>query len=126
MNKIFILPKDDLNGGLYRRIYLLVRKNRWTWQSIGTTFGLACGSLSILLGLPLWAGARFLAPSSFGSLLNVLSTVLLVLPIPLLAVGAYCLDLLEKKPPAIPLPVESRPSVPVRWPRLRPQRPHHN
>ena len=126
MGKIYVLQKDELGGELYRRIYLLIRKNRWTWQSVGATFGLASGSLSILLGLPLWAGAWFLAPSSFGSLPNVLSTVLLVLTIPLLAVGAYCLDLLEKQPPAIPLPVESRPAVAARRPRLRSGRPHNN
>ena len=126
MNEIFILPKDDLNGGLYRRIYLLVSKNRWTWQSVGATFGLAGGALSILLGLPLWAVARFLMPGSTGSFLNVLSTVLLVLTIPLLAFGAYFLDLLEKKPPALPLPVESRPAGPKRWSRLRLRHPQNN
>ena len=126
MGRIYVLQKDELGGELYRRIYLLVRKNRWTWQSIGATFGLASGLLSILLSLLLWAGARFLAPGSFGSLLNALSTVLMVLSLPLLALGAYCLDLLEKKPPVLPLPIESRSAGPSRWLRLRPRQPDTN
>lgn len=102
MNKIYRLREDDLGDVLYRRIYLLIRKNRWAWQSVGAAFGLAGGMFSILLGLLLWATVRFFAPSSYGSFLNVLSLVFFVLLFPLLALGAHCLDLLEKKPPLLP------------------------
>ena len=111
MNEIFILPKDELDGGLYRRIYLLVRKDRWSWQSAGATFGIAGGMLSIILGLWLWALVQFLAPVGFGSSLHLLSNIFLVIPLPLLAWGAYCLDLLEKRPPTLPLPAKSQVTV---------------
>ncbi|MGH9901349.1 MAG: hypothetical protein ACRD68_05935, partial [Pyrinomonadaceae bacterium] len=60
-----------------------------------------------------WASVGLFAPAgTLGAFLDVAGTVLFVLPLPLLALGAYCLDLLEKKPPALPLPAESRPDVP--------------
>jgi hypothetical protein len=71
MNKIYILPKDELGGDLYRRICFLVSKNRGTRQSIGAAFGLAAGMLSIILGALLWAVIVSLpAAGSLGSFLN--------------------------------------------------------
>ena len=111
MNKTYTLREDEIGGGLYRRIYLLVRKNRWTRQAIGATTGLAGGMLSIILGALLWAVVVSLpAPGSFRSFLNVLEIVLFALSLPLLALGASCLDLLEKKPPILPLPAKSQPA----------------
>ena len=125
MNKIYILQKDELGDELYDRIYLLIRKTGWTRQSMGATFGLAGGMLSIILGL-LWAVVRYLAPVSLGSLLNVLSNVFFMLSLPLLALGAYCLDLLEKRLPILPLPAESQSADSERWHGLRTQHPHNN
>jgi hypothetical protein len=97
MNKTYTLLEDDIGGELYRRIYLLVRKNRWTRPSIGATMGLAGGMLSIILGALLWAViVSHLASGSFGSFLNALEIVLFALSLPLLVLGTYCLDLLEK------------------------------
>ena len=108
MNTIYVLPKDELGGGIYRRIYLLIRKNRGDWAAAGATLGLACAMLSIILAALLWVVVPLLARSNFRSFLNVLDTAFFVLPLPLLALGAYCLDLLEKRQPALPLPTDSR------------------
>ena len=126
MNKIYVLPKDELGEELYLRIYLLIKKKRWAWAAIGATFGLAGGMLSIASGTLLWAILPLLAPDTFGSFLKVLETLFFVLSLPLLALGACCLDLLEKRPPIIPLPFETRPIGFENWHRLRPQRPHQN
>jgi hypothetical protein len=123
MNRTYALPEDDLRGGLYRRIYLLISKRRGGWQSAGAAFGLAGGLLSIPLALLSWAAVRFLAPAAIGPTLNVLSNVFFALALPLLALGACCLDLLERKPPAAAPPAESRPAGFERRDRLRPQRP---
>ena len=127
MNKIYALPEDELRGGIYHRILLLMGKSRGTWQMVGAAVGLFGGLLSILLGVMVWAVVGLFAPAgAFGSFLDVAGTALFVLPLPLLALGAYCLDLLEKKPPALPLPAESRPAGTVRSRRYRARRPHHN
>jgi hypothetical protein len=109
MNRIFILPEDDLRGLPYRRIHLLIRKNRWTRQAIGAAFGIIGGMLSIILGLLLWALAWVLPPDSLGSSLTSISNLFFLLPFPLLALGACCLDLLEKMPPDLPLPARPQP-----------------
>jgi hypothetical protein len=108
MNKIYTLPEDDLGGEFYRRIYLLVSTKRGGWQSAGAVFGLTGGMLSIPLALVSWAAVRFLSPVAISATLNVLSNLFFALSLPLLALGAYCLDLLEKKPPILPLSAESR------------------
>jgi hypothetical protein len=111
MNKIYRLREDDIGDVLYRRIYLLIRKNRWAWPSVGAAFGLAGGLLSIILGLLPWAIVRFIAPDDIGSTLSVLSSVFFALSLPLLALGASCLDLLEERPPDLPLPAKSQPAA---------------
>lgn len=127
MNKIYTLPEDELRGEIYKRIILLIKKNPGSWQSVAAAVGLFGGVLSIVLGGVTWAAFGLFAPAgALGSFLDTAGTVLLVLPLPLLALGAACLDLLEKKPPAIPLPAEARPAGPVRLRRLRTRRPHLN
>lgn len=115
MNKIYVLREDELRGGMYRRILLLIGKNRGAWQAVAGVAGLLGGLLSIVLGVLVWAVVGLIAPSgAVGSFLDAAGTVLFVLPLPLLALGAHCLDLLEKKPPALPLPAESRRAAPRR------------
>ena len=126
MNKIYVLPEDDLGEQLYRRIYLLIKENRWAWATIGALFGLISGTFSIILGTVLWVILRLLSQGELRSFLNVLDTMFFVLPLPLLALGAYCLDLLEQMPSALPLPAQAQPADLEILFSLRPQRPHRN
>jgi hypothetical protein len=127
MNKTKTLPKDALPGDIYRRILLLMGKNRGSWEAVAAAVSLFGGLLAIVLGTLDWAVVGLFAPAGrLGSFLDVTGTVLLVLPLPLLALGAFCLDLLEKKTPALPLPAASRPAVRVRRHRRGPRHPHHN
>lgn len=82
---------------LYQGMALLVRKNPWAWQSIGAVLGLVGGILSPVLGTLLIAVMWFIGSQEEISVLNVFSIVSFVLTIPLLAEGAHCLDLLERK-----------------------------
>ena len=127
MNKIYVLPEDELRGEIYQRILLLVVKNRGTWQSVVAAVSLFGGLLGIVLGALDWAFVGVFAPAgALGALLDTAGTILLILPLPLLALGAFCLDLLEKKAPALPLPAATRPAIPVRRHYRRPRYPHHN
>ena len=127
MGKIYVLPEDEMRGEIFQRILRLMGKNRGSWQSVAAAVSLFGGLLCIVLGGLDWAFVGLFAPAgALGSFLDTAGTVLLLLPLPLMALGAFCLDLLEKKPPALPLPAEARPAVPARWHRLRPRRPHHN
>ena len=124
--KVYILREDDLRGELYRRIYLLLIKHRWTWHSVGATFGISAGMLSLLLALLLWAIVRFLATGGSASVLNAIEIVSFVLPLPLLTLGVHCLDLLEQESPVLPLPAKPQPAHFRRLLRLRPGHPHNN
>ncbi|HEX8283123.1 MAG TPA: hypothetical protein VF588_07200 [Pyrinomonadaceae bacterium] len=113
MNKIYTLPEDELKGEIYQRILHLTAKSRRTWESVFAAVGLFGGLLSIVLGVLDWAAVGLLTPAgALGSFLDAAGTALFVLPLPLLALGAYCLDLLEKKTPALPLSAESQPDAP--------------
>ena len=127
MGKIYVLPEDDMRGEIFQRILRLVGKNRGSWQSVAAAVSLFGAVLCIVIGALDWAFVGLFAPAGrLGSFLDTAGTVLLLLPLPLMALGAFCLDLLEKKPPALPLPAEPGPAVPARWHRLRARRPHHN
>ena len=113
MNRIYVLQEDELRGGIYHRIHLLMAKNRGGWQMVGAAVGLFGGLLSIVLGVMSWAVVGIIAPAgAFGSFLDVAGTALFFLPLPLLALGAHCLDLLEKKALAFRLPAASQPAAP--------------
>lgn len=126
MNKVFVLPEDNFGEVLYRRIYLLIRKNGWGWQSVGAAVGLGGGVLSLLLGGLLWVIVRFFAAGRFGAFLNSVELVFFVIILPLLALGVHCLDLLEKRLPILPLPSASRPADAAHSYNFRPQRTHQN
>ena len=126
MNTIYVLPKDELGEGLYRRIHLLIKETRGGWDRIGAALGLAGGAVSIILGALLWVVVSLLAPCGLRSFLNVVETGFLVLPIPLLALASYCLDLLERRLLTSRSGAESRPAGFEGWRRLRPRRPHQN
>jgi hypothetical protein len=123
MNKTYALPEDELRGEIYRRIYLLVKKEGGGWHAAGAAFSLGAGVLSIPLALALWAAAKFVGPVGAGPTLLSLSTVLFVLTIPLLTAGAVFLDLLEKRLPYLPLPAKPRPAVVELRRRHRARRP---
>ncbi|HWT03915.1 MAG TPA: hypothetical protein VN256_26945 [Pyrinomonadaceae bacterium] len=126
MNTIYVLPEDELGEGLYRRICLLTKEARGGWDTIGAALGLAGGTLSIALGALLWLVVSLLAPGGLRSFLNVLETAFFALPIPLLALASYCLDLLERRLLAPPPQKESRPAGFEGCRRFRPRLPHQN
>jgi hypothetical protein len=127
MNKIYALPEDDMRGEIYQRMLLIMGENWGSWQSVAAAVSLFGGLLAVVLGALDWAFVGLFAPAgALGSLLDTAGTVLLVLPLPLMALGAFCLDLLEKKSRTLPLPAESRPVVPLRGHYRRPRYPHHN
>lgn len=109
MEKIYVLPEDELRGEIYKRILLLLGRGRGSWQASAAAVGLCGGLLSIVLGCLVWAAVGLFAPVGvLGSSLDVAGTVLFTLPLPLLALGAYCLDLLETDAAALPHRVEPR------------------
>lgn len=69
----------------------------WTWRSGGAVCGLFLGIISPILGTILTAIAWFTGPEWHGLALHRDGTVLFFLTIPLLILGAHCLDLLDKQ-----------------------------
>ena len=127
MNRIYVSPEDELRGEIYQRMLLLMGKNWGSWQSVAAAVSLFGGLLAIVLGALDWVAVGLFAPAgTLGSFLDAAGTILFILPLPLLALGAFCLDLLEKKAPALPLPAASRPAVTVRRHYRRPRSPRHN
>lgn len=90
------LPEDQ-QWDLYEEMHRLIEVNPWTWQSIGAVSGLVGGVLSPVVGTLSIAITWFIDSERIVSSLNGLSIISFVLTIPLLAFGAHCLDLLERK-----------------------------
>lgn len=68
----------------------------WGWRSFGAVFGLLGGIVSVSLGSVFTAISWITGVEGIGAYLQTLGTAFLVLTIPLLVLGAHCLDLLEK------------------------------
>jgi hypothetical protein len=90
------LPEDQ-QWDLYEEMHRLIEVNPWTWQSIGAVSGVVGGVLSPVVGTLSIAITWFIDSERIVSSLNGLSIISFVLTIPLLAFGAHCLDLLERK-----------------------------
>ncbi|MGH9881493.1 MAG: outer membrane beta-barrel protein [Pyrinomonadaceae bacterium] len=87
----------DNEWDIYESIDCLIQKNQGAWQSFCAVCGLAGGVLSPVIATLLIALTWFIDSQRAISVLNVLSIVSFVLTIPLLTLGAHCLDLLERK-----------------------------
>lgn len=96
MNQDYELLEDQ-EWDLYEEMHRLIGIHPWAWQSIGAVSGLVGGVLSPVLGTLLIAVTRFIHSDGVVSSLNILIIVSFALTIPLLAFGAHCLDLLERK-----------------------------
>jgi len=97
MNATFRLLAERAEIDPYQEIESLIKKNRGRWQSACAVTGLVGGVVAPLLGTMFEAIAWFINSIPVNSYLHVLSIVLCALTIPLLTLGASCLDLLEAK-----------------------------
>jgi hypothetical protein len=100
--------EDRADTDLYEEVESLIKKNPWAWQSVCAVLGLAGGIIAPILGAMADALTWFIGSKAVISNLNVLSIVSCALTLPLLILGACCLDLLESKtaqlsPPTRPL-----------------------
>lgn len=125
MNQTQTIQYAERDDRIYLRIYLLLSKKGGGWPSFGALIGLVGGLLSVPLASLLWAMSKFIGPVEIGPTLNMLSNILFALTLPLLALSACCLDLLEAKFPTTPSAVAPPISL-ERWRHLRPRQPHNN
>jgi high-affinity Fe2+/Pb2+ permease len=69
----------------------------WDWPSLGAIFGLSGGIIAALIGSVLIASTWITSAGEILSYEQLMGTVLLFLTIPLLILGAHCLDLMERR-----------------------------
>jgi hypothetical protein len=91
---------------LYQEMEALIKKNPWAWQSVCAVLGLAGGVIAPILGATADVITWFVHAQSVTSHLHVLSIVLCALTVPLIILGAFCLDSLQRKTPNLSPPVE--------------------
>ena len=68
----------------------------WSWKTSAAVFGLCAGFIAPIVGLIITAISWFRDPVWHHVYLHQAGTTLFVLALPLLILGAHCLDLLEK------------------------------
>ncbi len=94
MHRVNYVPLHDGNG-LHPRTGARAKENLWAWQVVGGLFGLAGGIVCSLLGGILTAGSWLMSAGSPYFYIHQAGTALLLLTMPLLMLGAHCLDLQE-------------------------------
>lgn len=88
------MPVRDLTGSAITK---KLRLHGWTWKFSAVVLSLSGGIASWLGGSALTAVSWFSDPVWHGLSLHQLGTVLLVVTVPLLILGAHCLDLMDKQ-----------------------------
>jgi hypothetical protein len=83
--------------GRLRELYVWTRRDVWRWQAAGAWAGLGGGILAAAVGALLSAAAWALGDVGGGLSLRGAGSILLLSTIPLLILGAHCLDLLDGK-----------------------------
>jgi hypothetical protein len=89
--------RDEILEEQYLPVYLLIKKYKWRWQSIGAAITLGGGLLAPIVGTGLNLLASCTRLGYERPILFKASTVCYVITIPLLMLGAHFLDLLEQK-----------------------------
>jgi hypothetical protein len=107
MNTAYESLKAQSEIDIYQEIESLIMKNPWAWQSVCAVFGLVGGVIFPLLGAIADVMAWFVNSETVTSYLRVSSIVLCALTLPLLILGASCLDLLAAKTALLSSPAES-------------------
>ena len=69
----------------------------WTLTTCGVAFGLCAGFSAAILGSILTVISWFKDPAWHGVPLHEVGTILFVLTLPLLILGAHCLDLIDNQ-----------------------------
>jgi len=88
---------DKKDPDLYQKMEALLKKNPRAWQSVCAGLGLAGGLIAPALGATADVITWFVRSQSVNSYLHLTSIVLCSLTVPLLILGAHCLDSLESK-----------------------------
>ena len=94
----YLALQDAKDEDLYQKAFLLIKRNPQTWPAFGAAAGIPAGLCCPLAGSLLSMIAWSVKLQSLSSALNLLGIAAFVFTLPLLALGAHCLDLLEKKP----------------------------
>ena len=91
-------PKQEAQGHwIFQKQNSQAKGAGWTWQLAGAVFGFAGGSTTLIFGEVFTAVAWIVKPEGPGASLRRFGTALCLLTLPLLGLGAHCLDLLDKK-----------------------------
>ena len=97
MNNYLDASRDLIADNTFERIGSLTGKSPRTWPTAGAVTGLAGCILAPALGATLTVISWLISQQRASFYLSRLSTTLFFLTIPLLALGAHCLDLLEAR-----------------------------
>ena len=85
------------------------QKTAWTWHAAGAVFGFTGVFVTVVVGSALTIIGWVIGPEGAGPFLQRLATVLFLLTVPLLILGAHCLDLAENEAARRTLAVRMRP-----------------
>jgi hypothetical protein len=91
------LEESKESAARLKEIYVWSRHDGWTWQAAVAVAGLGGGVLSAAAGSLLSAVAWTMGDETGGLSLHGVGGILLLSTIPLLVLGAHCLDLLDRR-----------------------------
>jgi hypothetical protein len=97
MKQDYPLEEERRSKRLYLKPNAPAKKIGWTWQATGAVLGLSGGLIAIVFGAVFTILGWFAESVTARSFLKKYGTIVFLLAIPLLILGAHCLDLLDRK-----------------------------
>ena len=97
MSTTYAAAESETETDLYAEMEALIRKNPRAWRSVVAVLGLAGGLAAPVLGAAADLTAWFIHSQYVNSYLHAASIVSCALTLPLLMMGASCLDSLKSK-----------------------------
>lgn len=88
--------RDEFLERQYLALYRLIRNNKWRWQAVGAVAACGGGLLLPIGALLLNFLATYTRLSYEKPILSKASTVMYIVTVPLLLLGAHFLDLLDR------------------------------
>jgi hypothetical protein len=97
MKQDYLVEEERPGKRLYLKPDTPAKRIGWTWQATGAVLGLSGGLIAIVFGAVFTISGWFAGSVTARSFLKKDGTIVFLLAIPLLILGAHCLDLLDRK-----------------------------
>lgn len=108
MKPDYFTAEERQGKKFYLKLHTQAKGAAWMWQAIGAVCGLVIGLVAFIFGSVFTVIGWIASPGTIGLFLGEYGVVMFLIGVPLLIIGAHCLDLLEGKDKPVSISINGR------------------